>query len=107
MLDLIVAQMLDIRIIFRAHRGTDKNCKNVFPDCRVRSWVMRKEHLESAGDTLPNDQLVFGVSIALEVVYGLLERNPINIAQGLFECLDALNKVIGQDRMSDWSGAKV
>src|SRR6202023_564465 len=46
LLDFIITQMLDVLIFFIAHRGTNQNCKNVCPDRRVRSWVMRKKYLE-------------------------------------------------------------
>jgi hypothetical protein len=72
------------------HRGTEKNCKNFLPDCPVGGRLVRKVQLKGAGDTLPNDQLALRISVAF-----------------LFECFDALNKVAGQNGMSNWSELNV
>src|SRR2546428_69653 len=107
MLDLLITQMLDVLTFFHTPRGTKKNCKNVLLDRRVRSWIMRKKRLKSDSDTLPNYQFPFGVSIAFKIIYGFLKRHLIDIGQNRFECPDALNKVIGQDGMSNRTELKV
>src|ERR1700722_12518219 len=95
--------MPDVRKFFHAHGHTDKHRKNILPDSRIDSLVMRKKRLKGAGDALPNDQFVFRVSIAFEVVNDRLNRTGVDITQDFLEPLDPTNKVVGQDGMPDWS----
>jgi hypothetical protein len=94
-LDLVLTQMLDVRILLRAHGRSDKHCENILPDSRIDSLVMRKKRLKGARDALPNDQFVFRVSIAFEIVNGCLNRTVVDITQHFLEPLDPTNKVVG------------
>src|ERR1700722_18546217 len=95
--------MPDVRKFFHAHGHTDKYRENILPDSRIDSLVMRKKRLKGARNALPNDQFVFRVSIAFEVVNGRLNRTGVEITQDFLESLDPTNKVVVQDGMQDWS----
>jgi hypothetical protein len=46
-------------------------------------------------DTLPNDELGFGMSVSFEGIDGFLKWRRIDTTQSLLERLDAINEFVG------------